>query len=54
MSMQLLTLLQLIIIIALYLGVVVLIPAAVFHKKFENHPFYVRYTAYTSLAIFML
>ncbi len=52
MSMQLLTLLQLIIIIALYLGVVVLIPAAVFHKKFENHPFYVRYTAYTCIGNF--
>ena len=46
------TFIQLITIIALYLGVVVLIPAAVFHKKFENHPFYVRYTAYTCIGNF--
>ena len=51
MSMELLTFLQLIYVIALYLGVVVLIPAAVFHGKFEDHPFYVRYTAYTCIGI---
>ena len=52
MSMQLLTFLQLILLIALYLGVVVLIPASVFHGKFENHPFYVRYTAYFCIGNF--
>ncbi len=54
MSMELLTFLQLIYVIALYLGVVVLIPAAVFHGKFEDHPFYVRYTAYTCIGNFYL
>lgn len=54
MSMQLLTFLQLISVIAIYLGVVVLIPAAVFHGKFEDHPFYVRYTAYTCIGNFYL
>lgn len=54
MSMELLTFLQLIYIIAIYLGVVVLIPAAVFHGKFEDHPFYVRYTAYTCIGNFYL
>jgi len=54
MSMQLLTFLQLICVIAIYLGVVVLIPAAVFHGKFEDHPFYVRYTAYTCIGNFYL
>ena len=52
MSMQLLTFLQLIEIIALYLGVIVLVPAAVFHSKFEDHPFYVRYTAYACIGNF--
>lgn len=52
MSMQLLTLLQLLLIIALYLFVIVLIPAAVFHSKFEDHPFYVRYTAYACIGNF--
>ena len=52
MSMEVLTLLQLIYIIAIYLGVVVLIPAAVFHGKFEDYPFYVRYTAYTCIGNF--
>ena len=52
MSMELLTLLQLISVIAIYLGVIVLIPAAVFHGKFEDHPFYVRYTAYTCIGNF--
>ncbi len=54
MSMELLTLLQLIYVIAIYLGVVVLIPAAVFHGKLEDHPFYVRYTAYACIGNFYL
>ncbi|MBP5282097.1 MAG: amino acid ABC transporter permease, partial [Lachnospiraceae bacterium] len=54
MSMELLTFLQLLYIIVIYLGVVVLIPAAVFHGKFEDHPFYVRYTAYTCIGNFYL
>ncbi|MBO4751075.1 MAG: hypothetical protein J5546_12270, partial [Lachnospiraceae bacterium] len=52
MSMQLLTFLQLILIIALYLLVIVMVPAAVFHSKFEDHPFYVRYTAYACIGNF--
>lgn len=54
MSMQLLTLLQLLYILVLYIGVVILIPAAVFHSKFEDHPFYVRYVAYTCIGNFFL
>lgn len=54
MSMQLLTLLQLLYILVLYVGVVILIPAAVFHSKFEDRPFYVRYTAYTCIGNFFL
>lgn len=52
MLMEVLTLLQLLAIALLYIFVFILAPAAVFHRKFEDRPVFVRFMAYLTIGNF--
>lgn len=52
MSMEFLTLIQLLYVSLLYIIVYILVPAAVFHRKFEGRPLYVRVMAYLTIGNF--
>lgn len=52
MSMEFLTLIQLLYVSLLYVIVYILVPAAVFHRKFEDKPLYVRVMAYITIGNF--
>lgn len=52
MSMQLLTLFQLLGVAILYVAVFILLPALTFHRIFEGRPVFVRFTAYLTIGNF--